>query len=219
MHISTKQAAMARSNLNLDGKEVAEKTGIAATALHRFERTGVGVSKEKLLILKSFYENLGLEFTDHNGVREQPEENRKYIGIDGFRLFMDDVYETARDMGGDICLFNSKPSLWIKYLGQEWYDMHSKRMEKLGDTINVRITVQEGETDFVLNLAQHRWLPKLKWKEKIVYTYGNKLAFLDFSNKEIKIVVMNSPEFSESFKILFDISWDNAAISPQKNNG
>lgn len=212
MPITSTQARAARAALALNGKSVAEKTGIFVTALHRFEKDGTSVSEEKLKILRRFYQNHGIEFSGETGVRlVDLKENRTYTGVEGFRLFMDDVYETARDVGGEIFLFNSKPSLWIDYLGQEWYDMHAARMADLGNKINFRIMVQEGEQNFILGLAQHRWLSGLQWKGKIVYGYGQKLAFLEFLPQNgIKITVMNSPEFNESFRVLFDIAWDNA---------
>ncbi|MBI1301216.1 MAG: hypothetical protein GC137_06090 [Alphaproteobacteria bacterium] len=211
MPLSRQQAASARSFLGLTIKDVSENTGVDPTGLSRFERSGSGISSEWRKKVKGFYENQGLEFTDQNGIREQA-DIRRYRGVEGFRSFMDDVYETCKNVGGDVCLFNSKPRLWTKYLGQEWYNMHAKRMADLGDQIRFRIIVSPEETEFVLGIAEHRYIEGLKWNECITYIYGNKSAIIDFSNDDINIIVNNISRTKENDKFKFDLLWENVAV-------
>ena len=213
--ITGKQCRAARALLDLTRDKLAELVkNPARNAIKNFEAQEKA-SKKSIENLKIFFENRGIEFLPNNGVAFKP-EIRTYQAAEGFRLFMDDLYETARDTGGDICLFNSNPSLWIKHLGQDWYDMHAERMAALGDRINVRITLEEGKTDFILDIAQHRWVPELEWKEKIVYVYGDKLAFLQFPDDDVKILVLHSEGFAEAFRKMFDITWKNAAVPPRQ---
>lgn len=215
MSISPEQMTAALSLLKMTQGQLSEATGISPVTIS-FLLGGKGTRETKESTRQKVIDYLclqGIEFID-DGVRKKP-SIVELGGTEGFRTFMDDVYEIAKESGGDICLFNSKPSLWIKYLGQEWYDMHAKRMADLGDRVRVRIVVEEGEKHFILGLAEHRWLSNLKWKQKIVYAYGGKLGFLDFSNDDIKITVMSSAAFNESFRVMFDIAWDSAAKIPK----
>lgn len=212
--ISPTQMRAARAMLNLSQGDVAKSLGIAANTLSNIESGQSDAPSSRLKEIQSFYEMQGVEFLEDNGVRERKSYVQRYQGAEGFRAFMDDVYETARKHGGDICLFNSKPSMWHKWLGEEWYSMHAERMKLLGDRIRVRITVQEGEDFFILGAAEHKWFSKDMWKEKIFYSYGPKLGFLDFSNNDVQILVLNQREFAESFRVLFDIAWEHVATAP-----
>lgn len=212
--ISSKQALLARTLLNLKQEEVARALGMAHTTLSNIENGVSDPPASRLLKLQSFYEEAGIEFIEGNGVREKQNYVQRYHGVDGFRQFMDDVYETAKIFGGEICLFNSKPSMWYQWLGEDWYQMHSHRMQELGEAIRIRITVQQGEDFFILSSAEHRWFPKDRWKGNIFYAYGPKLGFLDFSNDDVRITVLNQPAFAESFRVLFDIAWEHEAILP-----
>lgn len=219
MAISPKQARAARAHLGIEQKDVHAGTGISINQISTFERETAGLSAANLQKLEAYYHVQGIDFTDSDGVRSTPKgTTQEFHGATGFREFMDDVYKIAKDQGGDICLFNSKPSVWYKWLGEEWYAMHAARMKALGDSVRVRITVQEGEDFFILNSAEHRWFGKDVWKEKILYVYGPKIGFLDFSDNDIRITVFNQADFAESFRVLFDIAWDHATPPVITNN-
>ena len=207
--ITPLQALLARTYLRLSQSEAARELGMAHTTLSNIENGQSDPPASRLENVQRFYENAGVEFTEGNGIRRRQTLLKQYDGIQGFRDFMDDVYETAKTYGGDICLFNSKPRLWLDLLGDDWYGMHARRMADLGNDINVRIVVPEGEDTFILDSAEHRCFAKDRWKEKVCYAYGPKIGFLDFGNNGIHIMVFEQSDFAESFKILFDVVWEN----------
>lgn len=213
--ISSTQALLARTLLKLSQKEVAAKIGIAHSTLSNIENGESDPPASRLQQLQTFYEDQGIEFIDSDGIRRRQMNVRHYDGVEGFRAFMDDVYETVKQYGGEMCLFNTQPSLWTKHLGKDWYAMHNKRMTELGDRIKVRIAIREGDQSFILDCAEYKWLPKDKWKDRMYYTYGPKLAFLHFEDSNIHIIVFNEGELADSFRVLYDIAWEHAAISPQ----
>ncbi|MGH1404296.1 MAG: hypothetical protein ACRBDL_08630 [Alphaproteobacteria bacterium] len=220
MHIITPiQCQCARVLLEWDQNDLARRCDLHVQTICLFETRQSTPTRRTLDKITIAFENAGIEFLEGDGVKKKTGEIRTLYGVDGFRTFMEDVYKSAKIYGGNICLFNSKPSLWIKHLGKEWYDIHAARMAQLGKKIHVRIAVQEGETGFILPIAEHRWLSGIAWKEKIVYTYGKKLAFLDFSNDTIHIVIMNSEEFKNSFEVLFNIAWKHATQTPPSSDG
>ncbi|MCK6417892.1 MAG: helix-turn-helix domain-containing protein [Alphaproteobacteria bacterium] len=212
--ITSLQALLARTMTGLSQQEVSGLLGWAHQTLSKIENGDVNPPASRLKALQDFYESRGVEFLEGEGVRKRQIYVNQYSGAEGFRAFMDDVYETAKEYGGDICLFNSKPSMWHEWLGKEWYEMHAKRMKRLGTKIKVKITVQEGEDFFILDSAEHRWFSKDMWKEKIFYAYGPKLGFLDFSDNNVHIMVLSQREFADSFRVLFDVAWEHVAKIP-----
>lgn len=214
--ITSTQVLLARTMLKLSQKEAASQLGISAPTLSQIESGETDPPRSRFQQIQEYYESQGVEFIEGNGIRERQTYIQKYSGLDGFRSFMDDVYETAKEYGGDICLLNSKPRIWHELLGEEWYEMHSRRMKSLGNKIRVRITVEEGEEFFVLDSAEHRWFSRDSWKEKVIYAYGPKLGFLDFSNNDIHIILLNQSDFADSFRIIFDMVWESVAKDPVK---
>lgn len=211
--ISAEQILLARTKLKLNQEEVAQKVNMPRTTYSDLESGHSEINASKMKKLQQFFENEGVEFLEGNGVRDRRSVVKHYHGVSGFRTFMDDVYETAKEIGGDICLLNTTPRLWIEHLGQDWYDMHNKRMVVLGDHIRVRIAIKEGDRTFILGCAEYKWFPKDKWKSKVIYIYGGKLAFLDFSHGKIHITVFEEADLADSFRIMYNTVWEHETIS------
>lgn len=215
--ITIRQIDAALGLLGVSRSDLAEQMGFNKSTLNSYFTGKAQIPSGKLGDIQKWLENSGIVFTDQGGVNPNISDIVTYEGVQGFRTFMDDVYETARRYGGGIYLFNSRPKLWYEWLGKEWYDMHSSRMGALGERIQVKITVQEGDSFFILGTAAHRWFPKRLSKDKIFYAYGPKLAFLDFSENEISISVVTQKDFADIFRELYDIAWENVTLEIPEN--
>lgn len=211
MSLTPAQIRAARGLLDWTAKDLADRIGIKPSSMSAIENGKAKGSMQTIEAIESHLARSGIEFLGTDGVRLRQLDVQVFQGKEGFEDFMDDVYETARDAGGDISLFNSIPRLWHEWLGKDWYDMHSKRMAALGDKINVRITLQETENVTILGTAAHRRFPRSLAKNKIFYAYGPKLAFLDFHDKQLKITVITHPDFANIFRALYDVAWDEIA--------
>ena len=75
----------------------------------------------------------GVEFIPQHGVRFRGNVIEEYQGREGFREFYDDVYTTARNEGGELCIFNGVPEKIVHWLGEDWYELHTKRMVEIKD--------------------------------------------------------------------------------------
>jgi len=214
MKISGKQIAMARILLDLNQKELADKLGIARKTILRIENGQSPGSTKTLEKIQLYFENNGLEFNDGDGVKRQTDEIRTLKGSDGFKTLMDEVYEFSKTSGGEICLYNAKPQNWLKWLGEDWfYGKHAKRMTDVKENIDFKITFEKGDLNQIASeYAEYRWFPSELWNEKSFYCFGNKLAFMDFEEKDATIMVLEKREFAEGFRILFNIAWDRVAI-------
>ncbi len=197
----------ARGFLNWMQDDLASHAGLGIQSIRNIESESSSPTARTQKKIERAFEHHGVTFTSR-GI-EITESPIIYEGKQGFEAFMNDVYDVANKEGGDICLFNTQPSLWIKHLGQEWYDMHSKRMAKIANQINVRIAIKEGDDSFILSVAEYRWIPKDKWKDTTFYAYGSKLGLLSFKDDDIKITVIKEAELADSFRALYDMAWEN----------
>lgn len=215
--ITPAQCRAARALLNWSQPDLAKRCKMHVQTISNFESGKASPTKNTLKKIKLFLEKAGVSFTDQGGVNPNISYTVIYEDREGFRAFMDDVYETVKKHGGDVYLFNSRPLIWYEWLGEEWYDMHRKRMKALGDRIRMRISLQEGDTNKILSFAQYRWFPVKVSKDKIFYAYGPKLAFLDFGENSVRITVITHKDFSQIFRILYDIAWENISIDLPDN--
>ena len=217
MKITGKQIAMARILLDLSKKDLADALGIARKTIMRIENGQSPGSTKTLETIQIFFENHDIVFKGEFGVNKIKQQITKLQGSEGIKAFYDDVYETVKQHGGDMCLFNGVPKRLLKWVGQEWYDRHQERMINIKDRFDYRIIVEEGEDVFVAHqFAEYRWFPKDLFNRKTLHSYHTKLAFFDYEGDEVKILLIDQAEFAESFRVLFDIAWDRVAIKPPR---
>ena len=209
--ITIRQIDAALGLLGLSRKEFAEEIGVNTSTFNSYFTGKAAIPSSRLGEIQKWFEGAGIVFTEQGGVNPNTSDIVTYEGRQGFQAFMDDVYETARKYGGDIFLFNSRPRLWHDWLGKDWYAMHSERMKKLGDRVSVKIIVEEGDDVLILSSAKHKWFPKGLCKNKIFYVYGPKLAFLDFKDDAVRIIVIEQGEFADIFRVLYGVAWDHVA--------
>lgn len=212
------QIRAARALLDWSQSDLADHSGLSQTGIARIENGTNQPNSRTLEKITAAFEKANIEFLGTSGLRKKSGEIRVLKGAQGFRDFMDDVYETAKNAGGQICLHNAKPQNWYKWLGEEWYAMHSERMKALGSKIDVRITAEEGNHLFIANsFAEYRWFPNELFNDKSFYSYGSKLAFITFGDEDVIVRVFDDTDFAEGFRILFNIAWDRVAILPPQS--
>jgi transcriptional regulator with XRE-family HTH domain len=207
------QIRAARALLGWSQSDLADLAGLSQTGIARIENGTNHPNLQTMAKIEQAFEDHDIEFIDTSGVRKRSGEIKTFRGTNGFRDFMEDVYNTANKIGGEICLFNARPIYWYRFLGTEWYVEHAKRMEQIRDKFVFKVTAEEGE-DLLIgkSFAEYRWFPSTMFNERAFYAYGNKLAFLSFENENVQILVFENKEFTNAFRVLFNIGWDNVAI-------
>ena len=211
--ISRKQILLARTMLDLSQQNLAQALGMTRQTISDIEKGITDPPVSRLNDLETFFAGKGIEFLDGDGLRMKQISVTRYRGSDELRAFMDDVYTTAKTVGGDICLFNGVPALLRKWLGEDWYAMHAKRMQEIKNQFDFKVTVREGENLFIgKSFATYRWFPKDLFHERTIYVYGNKLAFISFDEDDVRALVLDQDEIADSFRVLFNIAWDNVAM-------
>lgn len=212
------QIRAARALLGWNQHELADKAGLSQTGIARIENGTNKPNSKTLEKIRSAFDEADIDFISDSGVKKRTGEVRILKGQEGFRSLMDDIYETASTLGGDICLFNGTPSNFLQQLGEDWYNMHSKRMSALKTDFTLKIIVKEGDQLLIASdFAEYKWFPEGLFKDKVFYSYGKKLALMNLDETPY-ISVIEQQDFAESFKVLFNIAWQHVAISPPKNS-
>lgn len=220
MTITTAQIRGARGILNWSQHDLSERTGISATSIGSIEN-GASIPRENTLnAIKKAFEMEGIEFLAYEGIRLQNNVIQNLKGKDGFQQFLDDVYATITRFGTtqkplQVFLSNVNHENWIKVLGDEAWKRHADRMKEDKSLMDVRILVKDGDTRFPANeYAQYKWLPIDRFNEKSIYSYHDRLAFIDFKVDDVEIVIIRQPAFAEGYRSLFNIAWDTFAKNP-----
>lgn len=213
--ISITQMRAARALLNLSQSSVSKELGIATNTLSKIESGQADPAASRIDFIQTFYESRGVEFTSGDGVRKRQAQIIEYKGADGFRAFMDDVYATVKETGGSVCVHDVAPENWIKWLGREWNEFHTARMTQIERKFDFKITIKQGDHNFIGKHVEYRWLPERSWNDQSFYAYGDKLALLLFQPEDVNIRVVHSRQFADGFRALFTLAWEHIPPIPE----
>ncbi len=215
MLINPNQVRAARGLLDWTVTDLAKRVGVGASMISALETGRSAGSVELIVHILDAFREAGVEFTDDGGLRPVKQQVVVLKGPEGFKAFMDDVYETCAKQGGEICVHNAKPENWIKWLGQEWNSYHSQRMKKIAHALTYKITCQHGEVNFLgSGHAEYRWVPDHLWDERPFYVYGSKIGFINFQEQSVDVFVLDQKQFADSFRSMFNVIWETVAIVP-----
>lgn len=220
MLIKSNQIRAARGLLDWTVTDLAKRVGVGPTMISALE-TGRSQGSIELMrnILIAFRDG-GVEFTDDGGLRPVKQNVEILNGAEGLKKFMDDVYEVCAQEGGEVCVYNAKPSNWTKWLGEEWFSAHNKRMKAVKDNFDLKITTKSDEADLLASsYAEYRGIPDDLWDERSFYAYGNKIGFINFQDKSVDVFVLSQKEFTDSFRSMFKVIWNTVAIAPKPKGG
>jgi predicted transcriptional regulator len=210
------QIRAARALLDWSQSDLAERSGLSQTGIARIENGTNQPNSRTLEKIEAAFEKADIEFLGTTGLRKKTGEVKVMSGREGFIAFMDDVYETMKNAGGKICVYNVDEINWIKWMGEEQYKIHSERMKNISHPLTSKIIVKESDWFFIANeFSEYRWFPKELFNEQSFYAYDKKLAFINFKEEDVQVMILNQHEFTEGFRVLFNIAWDAVAKPPQ----
>ena len=213
--ISPSQCIMARSRMRLSVEALAKEAGVSHMTIRRFENGESEPNAENMKKIHDFFYRSGRRFGPNNSVSDASINSYTLEGPSGFRLFFDEVYEAARDLGGEFCIFNGVPNKIIESVGEEWYKAHAHRMMKIKDNFTFRVLLGDDEknligVDFAIYKhfsTEYRQNGDAGLKQEMIYIFGEKVAIISFKTN-IKIMVIESFEYSHNQKMLFNLAWD-----------
>ena len=211
--ITREQLRSARALLDFSTTVVAGHIGVSAKTISNFEAGSGPASGVRLPDLQLFYENRGVEFLDHSGVRLKPSGHRHYKGVAEFRQFYDDLYAHAKEPGGEIALYNAASDLVIPALGEEFVAMQAARMVKIRENFTYRVIFAEGDDMFFGDsYCEYRWVPKKFFREGVaIFLFGGKTAFALFAENDVEVFVLENTAITDLQFIQFNYFWSIAS--------
>lgn len=211
--LTGKQIRAARVFIDWQAKDLAKAVGCSRVAIQNYERGLTRPKPEMSDKIVSAFAQEGIEFTENEGVRRQPEGIRTMQGIADFVEFHDIIYHYAQKHKGEICISGSVSGLYDKYRPNP--EAHRKRMAELaaerGEKF-VRILTKEGDARFVAsNYAKYKWQPPELFSPTTIYTFGDYLALISFYHKPAPhIILIHSKPYADAYKLAFEAAWRNA---------
>ncbi len=192
------------------GSDLAEKVGVSKQMISNYLSGKSGMSAQNLEKIAYYIDLEGLTFTPDEGVKRKTLNTKTFRGQTGFIEFMDLVYETARDVGGEFCVSNVDEALFTEHMGQEADDDYSDRMRGIKGNYNFKILIKEGDTNFIASdYAAYKWIPEKEFQSVPFYVFGDNLAFLLF-DEDVTVHLINDKKIAQAQRAQFAQSWTHA---------
>lgn len=203
------QIRAARALIGWSQKDLADHADLSQTGVARIENGTNQPNSSTIAKIRAAFDKAGVEFLDSSGVKKRVNEIKVLKGVEGFRILMDDVYNTAKSKGGKISILNGTPSAFLKWLDHDWYMMHAARMTKIKSNYDFRIVAARDESggELATGFATYRWIDGDLFYNNSVYIYGDSVAFITFSENDVVIEVANRPSFAATFNLIFEYVW------------
>ncbi len=211
------QIRAARALLGWNQHDLANKAGLSQTGIARIENGTNQPNSKTIEKISKAFDEADIEFLGATGLRKRTGEVRILRGPNAMSDFLDDVHDTSVAFGTpekptEVFLSNVVHENWIKCMGAEKWKRHTERMTRDKDLMDVRIIVKEGDKNFpAADYSKYKWIAEEFFNDKSFYSYYDKLAFLNFNDDGVEIVIMKQTDFAKGYRDLFLIAWDNLA--------
>ena len=211
------QIRAARALLGWNQHDLADKAGLSQTGIARIENGTNQPNSKTLEKINAAFDSADIEFIGNSGLRKRTDEVRIWRGTEGLRRVVNDVYdstaaafESGKDVDGFVYLYNARPANWHKWLGKDWWDMHSERMTKMSSKIQKLLISEVDPFTISGAFSEHRAFPAELFSDQSIYAYDNKLAFVTFTD-DVTVKILDNKDFCAGFRVLFDIAWEQVA--------
>ena len=216
------QLRAARGLLDWTRSDLAKASGLSQETIKNIEHGTYKPQEATIESISRTFASHNVEFLENEGVRLQQDSVMRFEGSEGFKRFLDDVYQVALDPSAStegekpICLSNVDDRLFMKHLG-DYFVSHAKRMNRLENKVKVRILIQDrpffkvqGETRET-SYREYRRHPQQFIGNVPFYVYGDKLGVLVFEGpKAPQIVVISSALVAKAYREQFEVLWQTA---------
>jgi transcriptional regulator with XRE-family HTH domain len=203
-----KQIRAARVLAGWDIKDLAPKAGLSVTAVQNIETGAIPKPSTSERIIKAF-SDIGIEFTDNEGVRRRPQDVEIFEGPERFEEFTNFVYEQIKKHGGHICLSVTDERLFSKYRTNtiEYYE-NMQELSDRGVIKSFRILANKSNFATKYTYNTYRWQPETTMAPTAFYTFADYLALISFEhNHPPYVLVIQSAPLADSYRRAFDIAW------------
>ena len=213
--LTGRQIRAARGLLGWDATLLADKAGITRETIYRIESDTVQPQEKTVARIRHTFDLHGVEFTEDEGVRIRKNQVRVFSGKDGYRQFLDHIYDTMKESNGKIRQFNLSDGKNLPY-AEDYAATHMERMGKIKD-LDARVLTVEGDYNFPASYCEYRWLSK---ENKILipyYVYDDCVSQPIFKSAHtVEIVSIYSKLLADRYIEQFELFWETAKIPDRK---
>lgn len=214
--ITVQQIDAALGLLGIKRSHLAEALSIKVGTLNTYFTGTAEMKAGRNEEIQLWLENAGVMFTPKGGVEPAEETIKIYKGQSGFQNFMMDVYETCRDVGGDIYVTNVDEALFDKWGGEEFLvNTYLKKMHGLPDGQFKFHTILSETDKYVASntYSEYRKIPKEYWSPISTYIYGSKMANIIFNDDDVTVRVYDQKDFVDAQRKTALFIWNHATKS------
>jgi len=221
--ITGRQVRAARGFLGWSRKDLAKRSGVAAVTINQIEEEKVQPREGTLSDLIRVFNENGIEFIEHSGVRIKPEGVEVLIGPKGLSHFFVDVYEHTKRYGGMIMQLGFDETMFSAMINRvpSHRDQMTELMKERKD-IKIRAICCEGDTNFIsTEYRTYRWISKELFAPVPFYIYGESLAILNFQTIPAPTIIIHRfPAITLAYRKQFEAMWEMAhdPNMPKKKN-
>lgn len=203
---SPEQVAAARALLGWSQTELCAHSGLSYKAVNSFEsKNGNPTERTTQAIERAFAPFV--DFIDKTGVKLKSPDVRIYKGRSGFIEFIQSVYETVKNTGGEILVSNVDERLFEEWLGEAEDHLHMERMRTVPNLVFKALTQQGDYHLSASDYIEYKWSPKFSYQNTPVYLHGDKLGFVTFGQEPV-VYVLAVPEITQMFRLQFYALWE-----------
>lgn len=217
--ITAAQLRAARGLLDWTRTELAKAANISPETVKNIEHGTFRPQETTAEAIKKAFAAHDVVFTENEGVQLKRDAVIRFEGVEGFKKFMDDVYDVAKQPSSisekPIYISNVDDRLFMKHLG-DYFTMHVRRMNDLS-SLKMHILIQEKpysslpEESRGHSYREYRRHPEQATSNVPFYVYGDKLGILMFEgDAPPQIVVISSGLVSKAYREQFDVLWKTA---------
>ena len=220
MTISIEQIRAARGLLGISQKELAEKAGISLNSLNNMERNVASPRADSLKSIRDALESDGIEFLEGNGVRPRGEllDIEKIEGtdpVDVLRKFYQEFLMAFPGGGGEVQYVGIDNGRF-EHLKKEKLRVYKEfEQEAIRRGITERLLFLEGDTSFISERNNYRWVPKELFGEIPMAIYGDNVSIVLWGPPS-RMVVIRNKSIAETFRRQFEATWSIGTPVPDE---
>lgn len=210
--ITIEQCRGARGILAWTQQDLADACGLSKTAINNFEKGHSDIKAESLKAIRMAFESAEIQFIGHHGVAKKSESTRFLRGPSALNDLIEDIHKTL-PTDGEILISHANEGL-AKRISTQVLFKHIDFLKN--QDIKERMLCTEPTKHVLSPQDDCRTLNQgTEHSAPTTFIYGSKVAF-ELWDKTM-ILLIESPNASESERNRFEHLWANAKDSRQKD--
>jgi len=207
MRLSARQISAAIALAGTTQDELSSLAGIARPTLNRILNEDVVAKDDTMHKIRQALESRGVEFIGNIGVQWAQHHVRTLAGIEGLKLFFDDVHDDIKREGGDVIICGFSERYFEDKLG-DFIDFQRSRMLSL-DNFKMRCLVKDNDEALgASDYCEYRWQDDEQFSNVPFYIYGNKLAIIATSAPENPLIlIIRNSSIAAAYRKQFEAMW------------